>query len=488
MRKYKYNNTTTKYILYIVAITILFSLMITIDNSYINDNNVSALDYSSNVDIGFTFNPTLSISLSSSDLIINNLKPGAIDTSNEININISTNNAYGYSLYASAGNEDHGSTDLIHNDNIGAFSSIGTNANLPTLISDNSWGYSCSLDNSNNWTPYNGLPLYTNAPNRITRSTEPVEDIVNFKIAARASTAQPSGAYSNVINFSAVAIISPITLSEAYASEGKELYKGYYKMQDMTSAICKKTEDINAQLQVIDVRDDKIYRIAKLADDHCWMTQNLDLDGGTEITSELSDVPDGYILPITNGFKEGNRLPDSQIGYFTDRTKAYVYNSGNPTNDCSYSGCYSYYSWHAATAGSGVNSMPDNTDAPYSICPKNWRLPNTRYKAENNASDLRNLMVALGGSIDISKYNGTTSPLNAKIYNIISSPPISFLKAGYVNYTAKPVSSVNNYGEYWTATSGGSSAYSLAIYSGPTIDVAEWFDKNYGYAVRCLAR
>ena len=59
MRKYKYN-TTTKYILYIVAITILFSLMITIDNSHINDNNVSALDYSSNVGIGFTFNPTFS--------------------------------------------------------------------------------------------------------------------------------------------------------------------------------------------------------------------------------------------------------------------------------------------------------------------------------------------------------------------------------------------------------------------------------------------
>ena len=488
MRKYKYNNTTTKYILYIVVITILFSLIITIDNGYINDNNVSALDYSSNVWVGFTFNPTLSISLSSSDLVINNLKPGAIDTSNEININISTNNAYGYSLYASAGNEDYDNTDLTHGNNIGTFSSIGTNANLSTLVSYNTWGYSYSLDNSNNWTPYNGLPLYTNTPNRITRSTEPVEDIVNFKIAARASAAQPSGAYSNVINFSAIAIISPITLSEAYASEGKELYKGYYKMQDMTPTICEKTEDINAQLQVIDARDDKIYWISKLADDHCWMTQNLDLGGGTEIASRLSDVPDGYILPITNGFKEGNRLPDSQVGYFTDDTRAYVYNSGNPTNDCSDSGCYSYYSWHAATAGSGINNIPDNTDAPYSICPKNWRLPNTRYEAENNASDLRNLMVALGGSIDISKYNSATSPLNTKIYNIISSSPINFLKAGYVNNDAGPVKNGNNYGEYWTATSAGRRAYSLAIYSGPTVDAAEWFDKNYGYAVRCLAR
>ena len=482
------NNITLRFKNITLCSSILIFSLLNIINTFTYAPNTSALDYSSNVSIGFAFNPTLSISLSSSDLVISNLKPGAIDTSNEININISTNNAYGYSLYASAGNEDYDSTDLTHGNNIGTFSSIGTNANLSTLVSDNTWGYSYSLDNSNNWTPYNGLPLYTSTPNRITRSTEPVEDIVNFKIAARASTAQPSGAYSNVINFSAVAIISPITLSEAYVSEGKELYKGYYKMQDMTSAICEKTEDINAQLQVIDTRDDKIYWIAKLADDHCWMTQNLDLDGGTEITSELSDVPDGYILPITNGFKEGNRLPDSQIGYFTDSTKAYVYNSGNPTSDCSYSGCYSYYSWHAATAGSGIKNIPDNTDAPYSICPKNWRLPNTRYKAENNASDLRNLMVALGGSINISKYNSTTSPLNTKIYNIISSLPISFLKAGYVNYDAGPVRNGNNYGEYWAATSAGRQAYSLAIYSGPTVDAAEWYDKNYGYSVRCLAR
>ena len=51
-----------------LSILTLSFVNITLCSSNIfNGSNVSALDYSSNVDIGFTFNPTLSISLSSSE-------------------------------------------------------------------------------------------------------------------------------------------------------------------------------------------------------------------------------------------------------------------------------------------------------------------------------------------------------------------------------------------------------------------------------------
>ena len=60
----------------------------------------------------------------------------------------------------------------------------------------------------------------------------------------------------------------------------------------------------------------------------------------------------------------------------SDNTQAYVYNTRNSTDNCDNPGCYSYYSWHAATAGSGVDITTANTDAPYSICPKGWKLPN----------------------------------------------------------------------------------------------------------------
>ena len=71
MRKYKHH------ILYIVIATILLGL-ITINNG----SNVSALSYQSSVGVGFTFLPTLNVSLSSDNLIINNLVPGgnAVDS------------------------------------------------------------------------------------------------------------------------------------------------------------------------------------------------------------------------------------------------------------------------------------------------------------------------------------------------------------------------------------------------------------------------
>ena len=58
-----------------------------------NNSNVFALDYSSNVGIGFTFNPTLSVSISPNDLIIDNLIPGSTLDSNSINVSVATNAA-----------------------------------------------------------------------------------------------------------------------------------------------------------------------------------------------------------------------------------------------------------------------------------------------------------------------------------------------------------------------------------------------------------
>ena len=54
--------------------------------SFVNIINTSALSYQSSVGVGFTFNPTLSVSISPSDLVISNLVPGSTLDSNVINI------------------------------------------------------------------------------------------------------------------------------------------------------------------------------------------------------------------------------------------------------------------------------------------------------------------------------------------------------------------------------------------------------------------
>ena len=63
-------------------------------------------------------------------------------------------------------------------------------------------------------------------------------------------------------------------------------------MQEMNEEICSMVnvfEDAG-QAQLIDIRDDKIYYVAKLADENCWMTQNLDLDIDSNRTYTSADT------------------------------------------------------------------------------------------------------------------------------------------------------------------------------------------------------
>ena len=109
----------------------------------------------------------------------------------------------------------------------------------------------------------------------------------------------------------------------------------------------------------------------------------------------------------------------------SDNTQAYVYNTRNSTDNCDNPGCYSYYSWHAATAGSGVDITTANTDAPYSICPKGWKLPNTK-PSTNSSTDFRALVIAYGGLDSIATYDETTSPTGADLFGKIGPGTTAF--------------------------------------------------------------
>ena len=110
---------------------------------------------------------------------------------------------------------------------------------------------------------------------------------------------------------------------------------------------------------LVDSRDERQYTVAKINNQY-WMTQNLDLAGGTTITNGDSNITaTSYTLPAssTNGF--------------SDSSVAYVYNSGYGKCEYSSSKCFGYYSFAAATAGTN----PSSGDATSDICPKGWRLP-----------------------------------------------------------------------------------------------------------------
>ena len=454
-----------QHILYIVAITILFSLIITIDNSYINDNNVSALDYSSNVGIGFTFNPTLSISLSSNDLIIPNLVPGSTLDSNSINVSVATNAAYGYTLSANVGDDIHNNSNLTHTNNTDIFSSIATNANLPSLDDSedtNIWGCSIKFPNETAWSDYNGLPLYIDGGIQLVDANRPVQDTISFKVAAKASSAQTSGEYTNIINFMAVSKPNPQSITDL------EYLQDFATISDTDLNNVKESMLLEHNYILKDQRDEQEYTVAKLADNKIWMTKSLNLAGGAKITSNLSDIQEGYTLPVDNGFQNENRLPASSSD-FNDGTRAFVYNSNNNTSNCKNSfGCYSYYSWNAATAGSGVDSIEDGINVPYSICPKGWQMPTA---GDGNKSSFGNLVSAYP---NFYKLAGLGTPAN-------------FLLSGYIYHNQFRV--MGEHGWYWSATSSGVGyAYVLFFLDGGQVSSNDTYLRQGGMPIRCLAR
>jgi uncharacterized protein (TIGR02145 family) len=126
--------------------------------------------------------------------------------------------------------------------------------------------------------------------------------------------------------------------------------------------------------------DNQSYQVAKLADGHCWMLNNLKLGSASSsltLTPTDTNIASNLTLPqLFNGsFTE--EPDEATINHFYDDPVVFGSVPGDTgageTN-------YGYlYNWSAATAGESRESMPgdgthDNV-APYSICPANWRLP-----------------------------------------------------------------------------------------------------------------
>ena len=190
-------------------------------------HNSSALTYSSNVDVGFTFNPTISVNLSG-DLLINNLAPGSVSDSNTINVTVATNASQGYVLTATSGTKTT-NTDLVNQTNSAyKFTSIATNASLANLTTDNTWGFSYSSDSGSTWSNYSGLPLDNDdegaTGKQLLSTINPSDNrTIQFKIGAKAATDQAAGTYLNTINFYAVANPDP-TLQPVSCPAGKICY------------------------------------------------------------------------------------------------------------------------------------------------------------------------------------------------------------------------------------------------------------------------
>ena len=271
------------------------------------------------------------------------------------------------------------------------------------------------------------------------------------------------------------------------------MWKPVTYMQDLTSTtIASLLPSVGSTATVKDKRDQQDYTIAKLADNKYWMVENLNLAGGTALSADDTDVTSAYISSFStsnNLTKTGDTiiLPASSTSGFNTANYSYVYNSGNKTN-CGASGqntpCYSYYSWDAATLGSGRTIAKGNTDAPYSICPKGWKLPTSRTTSASNwqtAGDFYTLAHQYG----LDSTTSTSESDNGFYTQAGPGTVPSFLLAG--RYNSGSFINGGSYGYYWSSTSDSNTSYACYLYFNSSyVDLSDILNRSRGMSVRCL--
>ena len=269
-------------------------------------------------------------------------------------------------------------------------------------------------------------------------------------------------------------------------------------MQDIDStALANLIPNTGDTTELVDSRDGQVYKVAKLADGKYWMTTNLNLAGGTALDADKTDVTSDYISSYSAGSSRLAKidgklvLPASSTSGFDTDNYSFVYNSGKITtsqSDCtSVKACNSYYSWDAATLGSGRSISTINQNAPYSICPKGWKLPTT-YDGSGTAAgatDFRKLMIALGGSNSVQTYSSSTTPTGNTMYGKLIASPYNFLLAGY--YSSSSLYSGGSNGRYWSATSYSSETNARGLsFSSANVYSAGNSSRKNGHSVRCV--
>ena len=404
-------------------------------------HHASAITYQNSANVEFTFNPTITVSLSSPDLTIANLAPGSTSDSNA---------GYGYYLSATTGSAG-GNTNLTNTaDNTYNFASLTSNATNLNAIPDNKWGYSYSTDNGTTWISgdngsalagYNGLPLDADDSGAtgvklLSSDSFATSGSVQFKIGARASSDQAAGTYTGTVNFYAVTNPAPVTFNDAYAAAGKGKLNGYYQMQDITTEICNAVDDMQAG-KLIDVRDNNTYTVVKLQG-ACWMTQNLRITG--TVNAQYSNFSTYGNVDVCEG--------DLTSGNSYDEPRCH--DSENTSNGV-------WYNYAAASAKTILTSSNTN-EATEDICPAGWHLPN----------------------YDTTKPAGSVNSLAG-----ISSVGVTAFQpviGGY--YYGGSISGPGN-GYWWSSTASNSSYRYYLNYLGSSLSTYNYY-RSIGVYIRCV--
>ena len=423
------------------------------------------------------------------------------------------NDGNGYSVYAVGySNNEEGNNKLINS----SYPQYSIDTGLATNGLTSTWAMKLNnIPDDPSPTPptiesdYNNVygivpPYWTKVASRASGTTDMAQgSSFTTTYAVYASSSQYAGTYVGQVQY---VLIHPsqnadnINLENSFISHGKnrrhiEGTGDYFAMQDMTTNICNSVSGSGeaTSIQLVDIRDNKLYWVTKLKDGHCWMTQNLDLDliqnkTYTHADTDLGWAPDNFNVNAT--WKPTGDLNWAQQKfdpYYVDLGNKYVYTSNSDADDIIYdslSSCTSaghtdcehyhignYYNWNAARANGD-----DNT----SICPAGWRLPNL------DSNEYGNLLA----NYNIIQNNTSTTYLENG-FNNIRKAPLYFIRAGskgdIASVDTAPGSGAGTYFYNKTTLYVGYLSFKVSTINpiaNNQYDAIRW----YSFPMRCVAR
>ena len=306
----------------------------------------------------------------------------------------------------------------------------------------------------------------------------------------------------------------------------------------LTQAPIDGTANLASVSALTDQRDNNTYAIAKLADNKCWMIENMRLDN-TNSDNSTGALAQGYAPNATYGNFAGlansedpwaNNFTTANSLYSTDGSNNTTnigttnagyrfprYNNQNTTSRASApatidNNIYSYgnyYTWAAAIADLNNYTSNNASVTSTSICPTGWHLPTGgRAYASGDTSGVNvtgdsttfrefyNLGYKTMGEVKTayedtpnSGYayysSNTTNSAGKTATAAFRSFPNNFLRSG--NVSSGSVGSRGSVGFYWSSTaSSSSSAYYLDLNSSNVYPGTNDRYKYNGRTIRCL--
>ena len=363
-----------------------------------------------------------------------------------VNVDVATNSLYGYTLALEDADDDtkmNPTTSGVSSYVSSNFSGVETSSTMD----ENTWGY--SLDESS----YYSIPQ-VNSPAALKKKNGRVEseyETTQVTFGVKIGHNLTAGDYVDVIKFTAYT-----NGVDGGPEDGTDPDDPGRKKDDegkMQSFNCSSLATDGVRT-LVDKRDGNEYTIAKLADDRCWMTENLRIKNKT-ISNEDSDVYDKtFTIPDSNWSTNYNEA--------AKRDNPYIYDTGTREHGV-------YYNYAAASAGT-ITGASNLNEATQSICPSGWTLP--------SQADYAALYSAAGVTAD------------ADGAQILLSEPISFKLSGNIYYSNSDVQNRGTLGIYWSSTANSANAaqritpYTNATTNATTSGAA----RTGGFPIRCVAQ